>query len=44
VPTYLIPVGYKVSIKEVESEYSKGIWMIALQLGLSLKIFNSKRE
>ena len=40
VPTYLISVGYGSSLKNVDPEYDKGIWIFPLQLGFSFKLFN----
>ena len=40
VPTYLISVGYKSSLRNVDPEYDKGIWIFPLQLGLSIRLFN----
>jgi len=39
IPTYLIPVSFKSSIKATEPEYKKGIWLFQIQLGLSYKLF-----
>jgi hypothetical protein len=40
VPTYLIPVSSKSSLRNVDTEYDKGIWMFPLQLGFSVRLFN----
>jgi hypothetical protein len=43
IPTYLISVGSKSSAPDVEPEYSKGMWLFPLQLGISYKLFNSEQ-
>ena len=40
IPQYLIPVNHKSSVKIIESEYEKGVWLFPIQLGFSFKLFN----
>ncbi|MDR2970515.1 MAG: hypothetical protein LBU83_01100 [Bacteroidales bacterium] len=40
IPSYLVPVNQKSSIKRKELEYKKGIWMFPIQLSFSFKLFN----
>jgi len=42
IPQYLILVNNKVSVKNEESIYNKGIWMFPIQLGISFKLYNSE--
>jgi hypothetical protein len=43
IPNYLISVGSKSSLPAVEPEYSKGIWLFPIQLGVTYKLFNSEQ-
>jgi hypothetical protein len=43
IPTYLISVGYKCSHKDSEPEYSKGMWVFPLQVGITYKIFKMEQ-
>lgn len=39
-PAYLFSVNSKSSVKSINPEYSKGIWLFPIQLGFSVKLFN----
>jgi len=39
VPAYLISVGAKSSVKTIDPEYNKGIWMFPIRLGFSYQLF-----
>jgi hypothetical protein len=42
IPTYLISVGSKSSAPTVKPEYSKGMWLFPIQLGITYKLFMSE--
>ena len=42
IPQYLIPVNSKSSVKTIEPEYEKGVWLFPIQLGFSFKFPNSE--
>ena len=42
IPQYLIPVSSKSSVKDIEPEYKKGVWLFPIQLGFSFKLYNSE--
>ena len=43
IPSYLISVGSKSSVPDIEPEYSKGMWLLPLQLGITYKLFMSEQ-
>lgn len=40
IPSYMFMIRNKSSVKTIDSEYNKGVWLFPVQLGISFKLYN----